>query len=68
MVITKTWWYNKYIYFESNNREKNPPMNKQTPPPPPPPIPNKQKTQKTLVIRNNFTLNHAWWSRVIDRQ
>lgn len=33
MVITKTWWYNKYIYFESNNREKNPPMNKQTPPP-----------------------------------
>lgn len=67
MVITKTWWYNKYIYFESNNREKTPPMNKQTPPPPPP-IPNKQKTQKTLVIRNNFTLNHAWWSRVIDRQ
>lgn len=66
MVITRTWWYNKYIYFESNNREKKN-TDEQTNTPPPP-IPNKQKTQKTLVIRNNFTLNHAWWSRVIDRQ
>lgn len=41
MVITRTWWYNKYIYFESNNREKKN-TDEQTNTPP---LPNTKQTK-----------------------